>query len=769
MRTPWVVLLLAANVVTKSDDEWMTNYEHVGAWVGSSLESSPIFFQGKLYLMQSQMGPFPRDGSNGSHSFFCVMDGRTGEEVSCPPSSSGHAFCSSIVDHTGPTERAWVFCSAWDRANQTSCRDPLWGCGACGLSRSNESDCYVAAWSSTDLRSWTSSAILTLPRPLTVPNVAVSMIPPSSRDRPLPSGLPSHQAWMALDAPAPPIAVNTASGGDLHNGWEFVDRNYTDANDNNNRWGGMGVECMAVRYNPMDDYYYAFGGGEEIDLTRSRNLSVGSWERGPPTAPRGHLKGRGILMATGCAWGNESCVPTAGMSRIAEGYYTNYWKNYSDNNGRDRAFLKNLTRWNWSVNDADFCDENGAGPTRFIYGMSCQTRPAANASDGGCGNFYSLGVYPGNESEWLSSYFEPPPPPPAAAASGSRDTMPLKADDDEGQGQQPQRRRRRAASSLDSLSFCEQPGWSTTFVDEFDGPSLNTTNWHAVDETTADHAWCLSKVATQSPNNKNWLRKCTRSGTDYPTYSKAEQVSVEGGALVIRADAARDNSTTSANSSQRFINITTGGVTSKHSFGGSRSRTRICLNAMLPGGGAKGTGQGFWPALWMMPDDSSCWACHGEIDIVEQINGAGSVQSHYHYSTNTTWCAENERLGCTLKPTGDCTAGGCGPAARGAYGTVPNFGSAYHEYAVEFDGASQVAFAYDGRVIGNITRDSRGHGAKPFFSDVAFYLIMDFMIGEAGSWSGPPDVATVFPAFLRLDSVRVAQQQAEERRESHNE
>lgn len=126
MRTPWVVLLLAANVVTKSDDEWKTNYEHVGAWVGSSLESSPIFFQGKLYLMQSQMGPFPRDGSNGSHSFFCVMDGRTGEEVSCPPSSSGHAFCSSIVDHTGPTERAWVFCSAWDRANQTSCRDPLW-------------------------------------------------------------------------------------------------------------------------------------------------------------------------------------------------------------------------------------------------------------------------------------------------------------------------------------------------------------------------------------------------------------------------------------------------------------------------------------------------------------------------------------------------------------------------------------------------------------------------------------------------------------------
>jgi hypothetical protein len=331
----------SVKVAIKSDDDtsdWAPNYDHLGAWVGSSLESSPIFFKNKLYLMQSQMGLFPRDGSDGSHSFFCVMDGRTGEEVSCPASSAGHAFCSSIVDHTGDTEQAWVFCSAWDRANQTSCKDPLWGCGACGLSRTNESDCYVGAWSSDDLHQWTFSKIITLPRPLTVPNVAVSMIPPRSRDRPLPSGLPQHQAWMALDAPAPPIAVNTGTDGNLHQGWAILDRAYTDADDNNNRWGGMGIECMAVRFNPMDDYYYAFGGGEEIDLTRSKNLSVGSWERGPNSAPRGHLKGRGILMATGCSWGNESCAPGAGVSRIADGYYTNYWENHSDHD--DRVFQR---------------------------------------------------------------------------------------------------------------------------------------------------------------------------------------------------------------------------------------------------------------------------------------------------------------------------------------------------------------------------------------------------------------------------------------------
>ena len=158
-------------------------------------------------------------------------------------------------------------------------------------------------------------------------------------------------------------------------------------------------------------------------------------------------------------------------------------------------------------------------------------------------------------------------------------------------------------------SFCEQPGWSTTFVDEFDGP-LNTTNWHAVEESAEDYGKCQAGFGknASNENNKWWIAHCTRTGAPsaYHTMSKAKQVTTEDGKLVIRADAVK-------NSSSSFSSITTGGVTSKLSFGGSAAHgpTRICLNAMLPGG-AKGSGQGFWPALWMMPDDSSCWACHGE-------------------------------------------------------------------------------------------------------------------------------------------------------------
>lgn len=32
-------------------------------------------------------------------------------------------------------------------------------------------------------------------------------------------------------------------------------------------------------------------------------------------------------------------------------------------------------------------------------------------------------------------------------------------------------------------------------------------------------------------------------------------------------------------------------------------------------------GQGMWPAHWLMPDDSSCWPSHGEIDIMEVYFG----------------------------------------------------------------------------------------------------------------------------------------------------
>ena len=46
---------------------------------GRGYESTPMHLGGRLYLMQSMMGRFAPD--NGEHSYFCIFDGVTGEQV----------------------------------------------------------------------------------------------------------------------------------------------------------------------------------------------------------------------------------------------------------------------------------------------------------------------------------------------------------------------------------------------------------------------------------------------------------------------------------------------------------------------------------------------------------------------------------------------------------------------------------------------------------------------------------------------------------------
>ena len=65
------------------------------------------------------------------------------------------------------------------------------------------------------------------------------------------------------------------------------------------------------------------------------------------------------------------------------------------------------------------------------------------------------------------------------------------------------------------------------------------------------------------------------------------------------------------------------------------------------------TGQGIWPAHWMMPDNKACWPSNGEIDIMEMVNGDGITHATYHWR-------ERETGGC-----GDtCGNGSKVPACR---------------------------------------------------------------------------------------------------------
>jgi hypothetical protein len=370
-----VLALLAGPAIA-----WTPNFAHAGALVSSGLESSPLYYRGRLLLMQSQMGRFGPD--NESHSFFCLNDLVTGEVLVCPPSSSGHAFCSAIVDSTpGRNETLWVFCSAWDRASRNCTAPGTWGCGACS---DPAGGCYVGSWacSGDDVAAcdWTFGRALTMPGKETVPNVGVGLVPAATA---LVPGLPRHQAFMAIENRFS-LAVNVGSDGDLSANWIFLDPQAFGVEG----VGNSGL-CPFARYDPVTAHYYVAGGGADINLGRSTNLSRGSWQQ-PPAGP---------AIEVGCAKLEEDCSPSSDVARIADGFFTQFWANGSDHGAR--AFLKNLTAWDFSVNDADACD-NGTH-TFFIYGQCAQTAP--KNFTGKSGYFYQLGIAPGPTSEWMSSYY----------------------------------------------------------------------------------------------------------------------------------------------------------------------------------------------------------------------------------------------------------------------------------------------------------------------------------------------------------------------------
>lgn len=245
-------------------------------------------------------------------------------------------------------------------------------------------------------------------------------------------------------------------------------------------------------------------------------------------------------------------------------------------------------------------------------------------------------------------------------------------------------------------SFCVEPGWVTSWADDFNGVELDATTW------TKD---------VRGPGNSR-----TRDAA-----AIADSVWVANGALTIRTDAAWDGA--------RWRNLTSGAVQSRGRLSW-RGRHRVCVAAKLPGSG-RGRGDGIWPAHWLLPDNDACWPCNGELDIMEMINADGVLRGTYH------WCLN-----------GTC---GSGPTHKHEGYTIKlpsDWPRAWHEYAVEFDGRDVVHWAIDGMVYGRVS------GAARFF-DVPYYVILNTAVG--GPWPRPPHEDTVFPSLHLVDYVRVAE------------
>lgn len=243
----------------------------------------------------------------------------------------------------------------------------------------------------------------------------------------------------------------------------------------------------------------------------------------------------------------------------------------------------------------------------------------------------------------------------------------------------------------------DRPPWRLVFADEFNGSSLDRSEW-------TDCYW--------------WDRHgCTNSGNDELQWYLPANIEQRDGAL--RLEARRKSVLGSDGKRYAFTSgmVTTGRATDslrrppRFAFQYGRVVARMRMPA----------GQGLWSALWLLPTSQRS---RPEIDIVEILGDRPSrLLTHVHYRQD----GQREDRG------------------RAYAGEDSSTG--YHRYAVTWT-PQELSWSVDDKQIWQVTKPA----AVP---DEPMYLLMNLAVG--GSYPGTPNGFTRFPSDLDVDYVRVYQ------------
>jgi beta-glucanase (GH16 family) len=242
-----------------------------------------------------------------------------------------------------------------------------------------------------------------------------------------------------------------------------------------------------------------------------------------------------------------------------------------------------------------------------------------------------------------------------------------------------------------------QKTWKLVWADEFDKNGLpDTTRWN-YDTRGNDYGW--------GNNEKQWY-----------TVAKPENCRIENGILVITAR--KEKTGNKEYSSAR--------MTTKNK--GDWKYGKIEVRAKLP------TGNGTWPAIWMLPTDSKYggWPKCGEIDIMEHVGfDPDTVFSTVHTGKF------NHMIGTQVgKKTG-----------------LPTATTDFHVYTTEWE-ENEIRSYVDGKHYFTFKNNGEGFEAWPF--DQPFHLILNLAIGGGlGGKKGIDD--SKFPHTFEIDYVRVYQ------------
>jgi len=237
--------------------------------------------------------------------------------------------------------------------------------------------------------------------------------------------------------------------------------------------------------------------------------------------------------------------------------------------------------------------------------------------------------------------------------------------------------------------------------DEFEGDALDTETWEPMIGT-----------GTLYGLPPGWGNNELQYYTDDPS-----NVHVDAGALhiVAREDDQGHDYTSARIRTMGKVDLTYG---------------RIEARIKLP------SGQGIWPAFWMLPTDSPYggWAAGGEIDVLESVNEATTVYGTIHFGGE--W-PDNTKNGGLVVPGVDLSED-------------------FHVYRVEWEPTS-IRWFFDGELYHVVTSEqwwsagAPGDSLAPF--DSPFHFLLNVAVG--GDWPGPPDGGTEFPQEMTVDWVRV--------------
>ena len=241
-------------------------------------------------------------------------------------------------------------------------------------------------------------------------------------------------------------------------------------------------------------------------------------------------------------------------------------------------------------------------------------------------------------------------------------------------------------------------GYSLVWNDEFNGSTLNSSNW-------------THEIGDGCNNNLcGW-------GNNELEYYRSENSTVADGLLTI--------------------------TSKQENFGGrdytsSRLKTqgkqfftygRVDIRAKLP------KGQGIWPALWMLGESITTvsWPASGELDIMEMIGGTINREKTTHGTIHYSNAAGGREY------TGGST-------------TVENglLADAFHVFSIDWNTTS-ITWSLDGVAFHSqqITSSDRTE-----FHENFFFL---FNVAVGGEWPGSPNADTQFPQQMQVDYIRVFQ------------